>query len=204
MDIIDATTITTSIVNGISSISEAIYEEAIYEGRDIDAEEINNFFDALSAAISAPDVAEVQHIITDTPDIVRADEHDLRPLFEFISNPDEGAITGLLDHIDKWRNEIFDNIESTTYLIGDWIKDDAGDYQPDKEDGIYAAIVTFGDSFGGTCDVCWSKYVAAVRSTSPCFMMNTPIPTCCGDLDSPSDTGVWAYCLPKEFYEEPS
>jgi hypothetical protein len=75
---------------------------------------------------------------------------------------------------------------NSTYLIGNWIKDNNGlyDYDPDGE---YAAIV--GEIY---TQVVYSKYTKKVKLCSPCYPGQ-------GDLDSSGE--YLAYTLPSEAFE---
>jgi hypothetical protein len=63
---------------------------------------------------------------------------------------------------------------SDTYLIGDWIKDEQGKYEPDKT-GEYAAITSETNT-----QVVWSKFTKRCALCSPCYPGQ-------GDLDTPGE-----------------
>lgn len=84
---------------------------------------------------------------------------------------------------DDKQNEL-DFIEcdpSHDKIIGDWIKDENGQYAPDKT-GEYAAIVR-----ESTIQVVWSKTLTRGALCSPCYP---------GQADIPSDGDYLAYTLP--------
>jgi hypothetical protein len=74
--------------------------------------------------------------------------------------------------------------DNDTYIIGSWKKGEDGKYEPDKENGEYAAIV---DEI--YTQVVWSKFTKRCNLCSPCYPGQ-------GDLDS---EGIYlTYTLPPD------
>lgn len=99
------------------------------------------------------------------------------------------------DLLDQLKNEMIDEdtfqyerdcyeSDTTTYLLGQWIKDSDGKYTPDL-DGDYSAIY---DNNDNTLQVVFSKNTKRCNHCSPCFPGQ-------GDLDSDGD--FLTYCLPE-------
>jgi len=93
------------------------------------------------------------------------------------------------------EEEIYAEIEDyeswgpTTYLIGDWVKDEEGLYEPDTSKE-YSAIVR-----ESVTQIVFSKYTKRCNLCSLCYPGQA-------DLDSPNEDGFLAYDLPVEFYGE--
>jgi len=84
--------------------------------------------------------------------------------------------------------EDYEDLPSDDWLIGDWLKDENGQYYPDPN-GEYSAIVRECET-----QVVLSKYVRKVKAfCSPCFPGQA-------DLDS-GEGGYLAYDVPPEFYD---
>jgi len=92
-------------------------------------------------------------------------------------------IRGLISHEEF--ESMLENYQSdiTTYLLGDWIKNTSGQYEPDP-DGEYSAIY---DNNDNTLQIVLSKTTKRCNHCSPCFL---------GQADLDSDGDFLAYCLP--------
>lgn len=96
------------------------------------------------------------------------------------------------DEIEK-LTEFWEN-DSSTILIGDWIKDTKGNYSPDKSKDFAASY------HEGIICVEWSKKTKPCHHTSPCYVMaNGDGP--CGDLETEGNS-VIAYDLPEDLYSK--
>jgi len=97
-------------------------------------------------------------------------------------------LEGFVNSDDYDPNEDYDMFESTTWLIGDWIKDSDGlyDYDPNGE---YAAIVNFDHN---TTQVIYSKYTKRAGLCSPCYP---------GQADNDSEGDYLSYDLPPDAYD---
>lgn len=89
---------------------------------------------------------------------------------------------------DQWEDTPDDE-----WIIGDWIKDNDGLYDADREHGEYAAIVR-----ESTIQVVWSKYVTKTKNLcSPCYPGQADVQS-----GKDEDDGQFlAYNLPPEAYE---
>lgn len=85
-------------------------------------------------------------------------------------------------YYDEWT-------ESGDYLIGSWIMNSEGLYEPDRS-GEYSAIVRDTDT-----QVEWSRYTTKCALCSPCYPGQ-------GDLDSSGE--FLAYTLPPDMLDEPT
>lgn len=96
--------------------------------------------------------------------------------------------------IAKWVEELANGYEGgwgdQQYLIGDWVKDDNGLYDPDPA-GEYAAIVNYDG--GMTIQIVYSKWVTRAALCSPCYPGQV-------DLDTPGE--YLGFDLPPELYGE--
>ncbi len=101
---------------------------------------------------------------------------------EYIEDNPEDLTQDELDNMDCWDSS------QDTYLIGDWIKDENGQYNYDPN-GEYAAIVN-----EQTVQVIYSIHIRNnVALCSPCYP---------GQADSASKGDFMMYDLPVEFYAE--
>ena len=91
--------------------------------------------------------------------------------------------TGMIDQSEY--DDMLDSYEPnmTTYLIGDWIKDENDQWIPDP-DGDYSAIYDNNDNY---IQIVLSKTTKRCNHCSPCFP---------GQADLDSDGEFLAYCLP--------
>lgn len=96
--------------------------------------------------------------------------------------------------VAKWVAECGENYDGGNYdqryLIGDWVKDSEGKYDPDSA-GEYAAIVHYDG--GMTIQIVHSKFATRAALCSPCYPGQV-------DLDSVGD--YLGYDLPPELYGE--
>ena len=102
------------------------------------------------------------------------------------------------DDIDQiLENEGYEyESDSTTYLIGDWIKVD-GNYDIDKN-GSYGFAATF-NTDTNNISVEFSQTILTCHYTSPCYRMTDGRP--CGDLDSHGSLhSMQAYSMPLEYW----
>jgi len=76
-------------------------------------------------------------------------------------------------------------------LVGDWIKNEGGEYVPDEENGEFAAVVS--SSSFNDITVIWSKHIKKnVVGCSPCAPG-------CASIDS-ENGNLMCYELPEEYY----
>jgi|ERR1035437_10263758 hypothetical protein len=83
--------------------------------------------------------------------------------------------------------------DSDMYLFGDWLKNESGQYEIDRN-GKEGYALTYG-GMGNLC-IEWSKTVKPCHHTSPCYVMADGSGPC-GDLDTKGDS-VLAYALPND------
>lgn len=103
-------------------------------------------------------------------------------LEEYIEENPENLTQDELDNMDYWDSS------QDTMLIGNWIKDENGQYDFDPM-GEYAAVVN-----EQTVQVIYSKHIRNnVNLCSPCYP---------GQADSASKGDFMMYDLPLEFYAE--
>ena len=106
------------------------------------------------------------------------------------------------DEIDQLYDDENDCVEfdSRTFLLGAWVKNDAGKYEIDKTGASGSYALEYNTS-NGIVSVEWSELTQLCNNTSPCYTMaNGDGP--CGNLDSPGNA-VLAYTLPKDmFYQD--
>ena len=103
--------------------------------------------------------------------------------------------------IDDAQDEMeWAEFDSKTYLLGAWVKNDAGKYEIDKTGASGSYALEYNTS-NGIVSVEWSELTQLCNNTSPCYTMaNGDGP--CGNLDSPGNA-VLAYTLPKDmFYQD--
>ena len=87
--------------------------------------------------------------------------------------------------------EFIDCDSSHTKIIGDWVRDGQGLYEPDK-DGEFAAIVN-----ESTIQVVWSKFTTRGKLCSPCYSGQMNI-----QIDNPTGDYI-GYTLPAELLYKP-
>ena len=108
------------------------------------------------------------------------------------------------DAIDEALQELGDNWESSdsTYLIGDWVKDDSGKYSIDPTGPMGFA----GEFSSGSQNVTieYSRTVTRCMHTSPCYVMADGSGPC-GNLDQVDSNGtVLAFDLPSDYRRDQS
>ena len=81
--------------------------------------------------------------------------------------------------------ESYESMGDSTLLIGDWVKDENGLYEPDKT-GEYSAIMR-----ESVTQIVWSKFTKRGALCSPCYPGQV-------DLDTPGE--YMAYDLPPDMY----
>lgn len=89
----------------------------------------------------------------------------------------------------EYHDDCYESNDETTYIVGDWIKNKEGKYEPDPA-GEYSAI-----SSGTYSQVVRSKFVSRTTLCSPCFPGQ-------GDLDTIGE--FLTYTLPEDVWGQQS
>ncbi len=88
-------------------------------------------------------------------------------------------------------------VDSHSFLLGAWVKDDNGQYSIDNTGKSGNFALTYNTETDIVC-VEWSTITVQCNNTSPCYVMADGSGPC-GDLDSQGDA-VTAYTLPADMF----